>query len=230
MALHAKLSPPQRVEAENDVRLALLQALSGVLLALGFVVTWLQLGQARDQFNRNLEQSQHQLEQNGTQHTIAQTGQLAERFSRAMEQLGNDSPDVRIGGIHGLEGLLVDLGDNSTAGVQLTAYQRADRRAIIEILTAYVRNHESWDPAVAKPASNTQVQDLGVRAPDIQAVMSILGRHAQAVRDTGVFLARTNLSGLRRAAPVVTTRAAPISTASTSPNATLTGQISSRPA
>ncbi len=198
--LGATLAPAERVEAENNVRMALLQAISGVLLALGFLVTWLQLGQAQKQFTSSQEQTQKQLEQNGTQLSIARTGQLADRFSRAMEQLGSTSPDVRIGGVYALEGLLVDLGEDPSANVQLSAYQSADRQAIIEILTAYVRNHAPWDPGTA-PQPGGVIPDLGARAADIQAVMSILGRRARVVPDTPVLLVRTNLSGLRLACP-----------------------------
>jgi uncharacterized protein YjbI with pentapeptide repeats len=198
--LGGTLRPAERVEAENDVRMALLQAISGVLLALGFLITWVQLGQAQKQFNTSQEKTQQQLEQNGTQLSIARTGQLADRFSRAMEQLGNSSPDVRIGGIYALEGLLVDLGEEPTANAQLNAYQKADRRAIIEILTAYVRNHAGWDPGSA-PQSGGATPDLGARAADLQAVLSILGRRAQAIPEAALFLARTNLSGLRLTCP-----------------------------
>jgi uncharacterized protein YjbI with pentapeptide repeats len=199
--LGGELRAAERVEAENDVRLALLQAISGILLALGFMVTWLQLGQARDQFNQNLVQSQHQLEQNGTQLSIARTGQLADRFSRAMEQIGNASTDVRIGGIYALEGLLVDLGGDASASVQFSAYQSADRQAIIEILTAYVRNHVSWNPSAVTVSGGVASQDTGARAADVQAVLSILGRRARAVPETALFLARTNLSGIRLTCP-----------------------------
>src|SRR5262249_1978004 len=83
--LGGTLKPAERVEAETDVRMALLQGISGVLLALGFLVTWLQLGQAQKQFNTSQNTTQKQLEQNGDQLSIARTGQLADRFSRAME-------------------------------------------------------------------------------------------------------------------------------------------------
>jgi Pentapeptide repeats (9 copies)/Pentapeptide repeats (8 copies) len=205
--LDGPLGPADRMDAENDVRLALIQAISGILLAGGFAITWMQLGQAQDQFHEAQVTSNLQLQQNGTQLQIVRTGQLAERFSRAMEQLGSDSPDVRLGGIYALEGLLVDLGENTsgaqvqtvsaTEQAQLSAYQAADRRAVIEILSAYVRNHVAWDPTT--PTRSTSItQDLGVRAADVQAVMSVLARHAaQAEPDVHVFLPRTDLRGVR---------------------------------
>ena len=66
-------------------------------------------------------------------------GQLTDRFSNAIEHLGNrESVDVRLGGIYALE--------------RLARESDSDRRPIHEILTAFVREHsalgkERQDPA-----------------------------------------------------------------------------------
>ena len=79
LADEAGLTPAERVSAENDVRGTLLQALAGVVLALGLYFT------ARTfQLNRQ--------------------GQITERYTKAIDQLGEEAkPDVRLGGIYALE-------------------------------------------------------------------------------------------------------------------------------
>jgi uncharacterized protein YjbI with pentapeptide repeats len=52
--------------------------------------------------------------------------QTSDRFVKAIEQLGNEtSPDIRLGGIYGLE--------------QLARDSRTDHRAVFDVLTAFVR-------------------------------------------------------------------------------------------
>jgi hypothetical protein len=60
----------------------LLQGIGGTVLLLGAYFTYRQLQTARDQLQ------------------IAQEGQITERFSRAIEQLGSDKEDVQLGGIY----------------------------------------------------------------------------------------------------------------------------------
>jgi hypothetical protein len=102
---------------------------------------------------------------------INRKGQITERFNKAINHLGepgDDKIDVRLGGIYALE----RIANNS----------KDDRATIAEILTAYVRGHAAWTTTVedANPsgASTAKPAELRVRAPDIQAVMSVLGRRA----------------------------------------------------
>jgi hypothetical protein len=93
---------------QNQVRTTLLQGLGGVALLLGAYFTWRQL-------------------------RIAREGQITERFTRAIDQLGHDHLDVRLGGIYALERIARD--------------SPADRATIGEVLTAFVRSHAPWPPA-----------------------------------------------------------------------------------
>jgi hypothetical protein len=95
-------SAADRLKAENDIRTAGLQLLAGAVLALGAVFTGITLV-----FNRE--------------------GQITERFTRAVEQLGNERTDVRLGGIYALERIARD--------------SRRDHEPIMEILSAYVRHN-----------------------------------------------------------------------------------------
>jgi hypothetical protein len=123
-----------RAQAESDARTALVQALGGLLLLAGLVFTGRTL-----QLNRQ--------------------GQITDRFTKAVDQLGSDTLDVRLGGIYALERLARDSpGDHPT---------------IMEVLTAYLREHASSPPPPADPS-------LGLVTPklrtDLQAALTVLGR------------------------------------------------------
>src|SRR6266545_1733370 len=67
----------QALQAQNDLRTTLLQSIGGLFLIAGVVATW-----------RQVQLTRHQLE-------ILREGQITERFTRAIEQLGSDNLYVR---------------------------------------------------------------------------------------------------------------------------------------
>jgi uncharacterized protein YjbI with pentapeptide repeats len=126
----------------------------------------------------------------------AREGQLTERFTRAVEQLGNDKADVRLGGIYALE--------------QIANASPRDRRAIVEVLTAFVQGHAPWPPShTGQPRQDINVGSLDplrAWAPDVQAAMTVLGRRPfgldkEALNLTDVDLRRAELgnANLQRA-------------------------------
>ncbi len=123
-----------RLEREDNARRTLAQIGGGVI---GLVVIWITW--------RRLQ--------------VAQEGQVTERFSRAVDHLGNDSLDVRLGAIYALERIARD--------------SRRDHWPIMEILTAYVREHAPWDPP---PEDQQPTADEQPLATDIQAALTVLGR------------------------------------------------------
>jgi uncharacterized protein YjbI with pentapeptide repeats len=102
---------------------------------------------------------------------IAEDGKITDRFSKAVEQLGNDKLEIRLGGIYALERIAID--------------SEKDRPQIMEIFTAFVRNnssqrkneiHESTSllmPSVGNWHSLTPQNKLDT---DIQAVLTVIGR------------------------------------------------------
>jgi uncharacterized protein YjbI with pentapeptide repeats len=88
------------------------------------------------------------------------------RFTRAVDQLGSKDVAVRVGGIYALG----RIADESIT----------DRASIADLLTAYVRRNAPWppDPTSPFPADFPidQLPHLSVRAPDIQAILTVLGR------------------------------------------------------
>lgn len=161
----------ERLKLQNDARATLLRGLAGLLVLTG---AWVVLRQL--QLSRQLTQQQL---------IMTREGQITERFTRAMEQLGNPVLDVRLGGIYALERIAKD-------SIQ-------DRFAIVEVLTAYVRGHAPWPPRPAVITDGGQywlerfesteplegpehelsdIPPLRARAADVQAVMTVLGRLA----------------------------------------------------
>jgi hypothetical protein len=83
---------------------------------------------------------------------VAERGQVSDRFGRAVEQLGADTIDVRLGGIYALERLMRD--------------SPAEQPNVIEVLSAYIRTH-----AKRRPRDPAMAVDV-----DTQAALTVLGR------------------------------------------------------
>ena len=84
---------------------------------------------------------------------VAEEGQVTERFTRAIEQLGNDKMAIRLGGIYALERIAKD--------------SEKDHGPVMEVLTAYVREN-------APRQNPPKVPDRP--ATDIQAILTVIGR------------------------------------------------------
>jgi uncharacterized protein YjbI with pentapeptide repeats len=146
-----------RLKMQGDARAALLQGLGGLAVLLGALFAWKQL--------------QHNIGASNREHELDHQGQITERFTRAVDQLGSERLDVRLGGIYALERIARDSRDYP-----------ADRRTIAEILTAYVRGHAPWPPSQPGPyLADTpldQLPELQIRAPDVEAILTVLSRNA----------------------------------------------------
>jgi len=107
-------------------------------------------------------------------------GQLTERFTRAIEQLGSDKLAVRLGGIYALEQIAVD--------------SRELHWPVIEVLTAYLREHAPVDTSTDAPAAVDKRL-----AVDHQAIATVIGRRRQEQDPDGLRLElpETDLSGVR---------------------------------
>jgi pentapeptide repeat protein len=156
------IDPKELFKAENDARTTLAQMIGGFAVLIGLYFAW-----------KNI--------------TSAQEGQITERFTKAIDQLGAIHEDgklkleVRLGGIYALERIARD--------------SEKDHWPIMEILTAYVREH-----AVRVQDENPDVKPL---TKDIQAILTVVGRRArtygngedQALDLRNAFLKGANLSG-----------------------------------
>jgi hypothetical protein len=161
----AHVTAQDRLSAVDTTRTTLLQAVGGVVLLYGAYVGWRQLRISQDTLR------------------ATQDGHLTDRFSRAVEQLGNDKLDVRIGGLHALRRI---------------AHQSPDERdAIISIHAAYLRTHLRWPPSdPGAPAADAKLRDVGwleVRAADAQVALTGLGILCMERQERWVNLTRVDL-------------------------------------
>jgi hypothetical protein len=122
---------------------------------------------------------------------LSRRGQIADRYTKAIEQLTNASSDIRIGGLYALKQTTRDA----------TEYQDM----VMEVLVAYIRSHAPWNPP-RKPPSLSRSQSLRTNDPDrlltgqpdqdIQVALDILGRLIRGgTGKTHLDLSNTNLSG-----------------------------------
>jgi uncharacterized protein YjbI with pentapeptide repeats len=119
---------------------------------------------------------------------LTEQGQVTDRYTKAIEQLGSDKLDVRVGGIYALERVARD--------------STRDHPTVTEVLSAFVREHsrEQW------PLPTDDEPDIGVpermTRPDVQAAVTVIGRRdpepdSQRVNLNGVRLAGADLTGAR---------------------------------
>lgn len=151
------------------------QSLGGLAVLIGIVVAWANL--------RTTQKAQKATERNQTETVrLTNEGQITDRFTRAIEQLGSGQLEVRLGGIYALERIARD--------------SEKDHWPIMEVLTAYIRVHAPVHEADNNAAT---IQP----DPDIQAILTVIGRrgrtlgHGEDVRLnlTGIHLEVADLRG-----------------------------------
>ncbi|MFJ8011385.1 pentapeptide repeat-containing protein [Streptomyces sp. NPDC096339] len=142
-----RISAAERLGAVNNVRTTLIQAVGGAVVLFGAYATWRQL----------------RVNQEGLSAT--REGHITDRFSRAVDQLGSDKTDVRIGGLYALW--------------RIADHSAHDRESVVSIKAAFLRTHLPW-PARGQdsPAAETSINSvppLETRAPDAQVALTGLG-------------------------------------------------------
>ena len=169
----------ERLKLQNDVRIGLLQGVAGVAVIAAVVVTWQQL-------------------------EVAGATQAGDRFAQALDQLGSEQLDVRVGGIYGLERVAARAaGDAAAAGGAYRPpgaaeppsvfWSSQDRVQVFEILSAYVRTTSHRPPVgpVGSPAA------LQVRQADVNAAVTVLARRAVLAGEPPLDLSGSLLAGAR---------------------------------
>jgi hypothetical protein len=136
---------PTDAEQKQALVVTLAQILGGAALLSGLYFTWRTL-----QVNRE--------------------GQITDRFTRAIDQLGKTGDEgrklleIRLGGIYALE--------------RIARESKEDHWPIMEVLTAYIRQNA---PRKLEKESTEEGSDEEVRAPDpdVQAIMTVLRRRTR---------------------------------------------------
>jgi uncharacterized protein YjbI with pentapeptide repeats len=139
---------------ENQSRATFAQILGGAAIGIGLYNTWRRIGIAEE----DLKATQESLKVTQENLKVSQEGQITERFTRAIDQLGeidhlgNHALEIRLGGIYALE----RIADKSEEYYW----------PIMEILTAYVRKNSPVE--IRRPQNKVSL--------DIQAILTIIGR------------------------------------------------------
>lgn len=103
---------------------------------------------------------------------LMRQGQLTDRYSKAVDLLGAADVERRIGGIYALERIARD--------------SPSDQRTIVEVLTAFVRNHAPRVPG----------QECTATPPrEVQAALTVLSRRSPLANDGSLDLSYSCLRG-----------------------------------
>jgi len=139
-----------RITLENEIVKNLTQVFGGAFLLAGLYFTW-----------RNLY--------------LAKEGQVTERFNSAIDHLGDERLEIRLGGIYALARIATD--------------SSKDHWSVMQVLCAYVRNR-------ARPRDSIHL------STDLQAVLTVLGERScefetedQYLDLTGIDVKGANLRG-----------------------------------
>lgn len=175
----AEVTDVDRRQVENDYRSTGAQILLGIGLLIGVWLT-----------HRRVRAVEKQAESAARQVEVAEQGQITERFTRAIEQLGKSGDEnlaIRLGGIYALERIMRD--------------SERDHETVRSVLVTVIRNATA---APIPPYLNEE--EFGSRAKlpsDVQAALTVVGRNpprdpdqAEALDLTGAHLAGADLKGL----------------------------------
>ena len=160
-----RLTPDQQVTAIDDVRGRLIQLGAGLLAAGALVFT------ARNFW-------------------LSREGHVTDRYTKAIEQLGSERLDVRLGAIYALERIMID--------------SERDHPTIVEVLAAFIREHANPDTYMdayrarfGRPTFTAEDKVLPDKPPaDVEAALTVLGRRPRDRVERGlVNLRGAHLSG-----------------------------------
>jgi hypothetical protein len=170
-----KLKPEERFQQENEARKTLAQIIGGIVLIGGLYYT----GESTRIAQKSADDTQKAATESSE---LTRQGQITERFTKAVEQLGRaDIPNkennlaIRLGGIYALE--------------RVANESKEYHWPIMELLTAYVRQN-------APRKLNDPNYELKA---DIKAILTVLGRRKieYETESQRLDLSGTNLSGLQ---------------------------------
>ncbi|WP_157408292.1 pentapeptide repeat-containing protein [Actinoplanes sp. N902-109] len=182
--LRGVTDPRARIELQQaqsklatEARAAVLQAIAGLLVAVGAAATWRQV-------------------------RISREGQLTDRFGRAVEQLGSANPNVRVGGIYALERISRNSPDDRHhIQYLLSSFVRQQASLAATTGAAPVDTALPW-MRVRAPDVQAAMGVLGRRPPDRRQPVLYLSRmdlRSVALNDANLTGAKLRHANLARA-------------------------------
>ena len=138
-----------------------------------------------DAANKNAEAANRNAEAANQNAETANQKQITERFSKAIEQLGSDKPEVILGGIYTLERIARD--------------SEPDQWTIMEVLTAFVRQNAPIIKENESQSPEDQEKLLKLRI-SIRACLTVIAeRKHPDLENKYIDLTEVNISGLNLA-------------------------------
>jgi hypothetical protein len=116
---------------------------------------------------------------------VSQEKHKTDLFTKAIEQLGSEKLEVRLGGIYALERIARDSGK--------------DHGPIMEVLTAFVRLHAPAPPEKLAEAARKKPEIMPAPKADIQAILTVLGRRGRTYKKGETLPLNLRQTDLRRA-------------------------------
>ena len=154
---------------DKDSRTFAIEVVKTIISALGLIATLLAgIGLFVNYLNSQAERQ------------LIQERLITERFSKAVEQIGNDKEEVVIGGIYSLERIAKD--------------SPKDQWTIMEVLTSYIRKNSPIPSNIEQlePAARQKVlEKLPSVSIPVQAALTVIGRRKVENDQAGDNLAET---------------------------------------
>jgi len=172
---NSSISEKERITLEDKARGTLIQVIGGLFFFVTAYLTWKNSEISHKQLIVTQEKLESDKETADRNLKLADSKQITERFSKAVEQLGNEgSITVRLGGIYSLE--------------RIARNSQEDHWTIMEILTAFVREN-----------SNINREPDSKILQDIQAALTVIGRRntENDPKNVRINLSRANLNGAK---------------------------------
>jgi Pentapeptide repeats (8 copies) len=191
------LTAADRLKAESDVRTALVAMIIALGALAGLVFTALNLRVSQQTLRATFQSLEDaRAAQRGAEEAQRDTlrlqreSQIAERYTRAVEQLGNrEASDVRTGAVYALEQIASDSPEQY-------------HQPVVEMLAAFLREHADKTHGPAPDAIGGPPRS----SADLIAALEVLGRRhdvhlerrpldLRRIRVVGAYLDRANLHG-----------------------------------
>ncbi|MGK5533993.1 pentapeptide repeat-containing protein [Streptomyces sp. URMC 129] len=158
---------------------ALLASVVAAVVAAGSLVY---TQRSNEQVREELAINRDQLDLSRDELAATREGQITDRYTAAVVNLGDDAIDVRLGGIYALQRIMTD--------------STRDHPSILNVLSTYIRNHATAPPGTGQDTTRPDVQ----AAPsDVLAALTVLATrdpaHDQraAIDVSDSYLAQANI-------------------------------------
>jgi hypothetical protein len=145
--VHELNNTTERAKQENKDRATLAQIFGGVAIGIGLYYTWRRITILQETSESNRINAEKSLK-------VSQEGQITERFTRAVDQLGaidklgNPAIEIRLGGIYALE--------------RIANESERDYWLIMEILTVYIRKNSNADSRSNKKSTAIKAKPIKI--------------------------------------------------------------------